>query len=429
MSQAEDIRKPSILVVDDEVGILKSIRRALLKIDVEITFIDVPEKAIAMLSKKKFDVVLSDMKMPNMTGAELLANVAEKQPDSFRIILSGYSDAESMLAAINHGKVHRYLKKPWNNDELVAVINDGIELSKLRYENGRLIKLTQAQNKKLANNNIELETKVKLRTKQILSALTKIQKHSNSLERTLYNVIVSHPNIDGKFARQVSESACQMATSLALSDKEQKVIRLAGLICEIGMIGLPHNIINKCYADMSYAEREQFQGQTNVARLILSPLQGLNDEVEIIGSQFDMMNQANPPTVGARIISICRDYWRYRMGRISKAHLSYQETSIIMNKRAGFEYDKDMLSSFFELEHPEIDQTGQNGLRSEDLVVGAKLQSDLYNDLHILLLPAGHVFTQASITKLKKFDESNSKKMRFDVSIPPPPLANNYDRN
>lgn len=419
MSQAAALRKPSILVVDDEVGILKSIRRTLHKMDVELTLLDKPEKAIEILSQRKFDVVLSDMKMPNINGADLLAQVAKQQPDSFRIILSGYADIESMLAAINHGKVHRYLKKPWNNDELMEVINDGIELSKLRYENSRLIALTQEQNKMLAQNNKELEIKVKLRTKQILSALTKIKKHNDGLERTLYNVIVSHPNIDGKFARQVSESAHRLAKLLALPEREQTAAKLAGLICEIGMIGLPNSLITKNYSEMSYSQKKEFQSQTNVARLILSPLQGLDDEIEIIACQFEMINGDNPPSVGARIISICRDYWRYRMGRITESHLSHKDTQLNMLKRAGFEYDKGMLSSFFALEHTDIGLTSQNGVRSEDLVVGARLQNDLYNDLHILLLPAGHVFTQTSIAKLKKFEVGNKSKMMFDVAMPP----------
>lgn len=419
MSQVAALRKPSILVVDDEVGILKSIRRTLHKMDVELTLLDKPEKAIEILSQRKFDVVLSDMKMPNINGADLLAQVAKQQPDSFRIILSGYADIESMLAAINHGKVHRYLKKPWNNDELMEVINDGIELSKLRYENGRLIALTQEQNKMLAQNNKELETKVKLRTKQILSALTKIKKHNDGLERTLYNVIVSHPNIDGKFARQVSESAHRLAKVLALPEREQTAAKLAGLICEIGMIGLPNSLITKNYSEMSYSQKKEFQSQTNVARLILSPLQGLDDEIEIIACQFEMVNGDNPPSVGARIISICRDYWRYRMGRITESHLSHKDTQLNMLKRAGFEYDKRMLSSFFALEHSNIALTSQDGVRSEDLVVGARLQNDLYNDLHILLLPAGHVFTQTSIAKLKNFEVGNKSKMMFDVAMPP----------
>ena len=419
MSQVAALRKPSILVVDDEVGILKSIRRTLHKMDVELTLLDKPEKAIEILSQRKFDVVLSDMKMPNINGADLLAQVAKQQPDSFRIILSGYADIESMLAAINHGKVHRYLKKPWNNDELMEVINDGIELSKLRYENGRLIALTQEQNKMLAQNNKELETKVKLRTKQILSALTKIKKHNDGLERTLYNVIVSHPNIDGKFARQVSESAHRLAKVLALPEREQTAAKLAGLICEIGMIGLSNSLITKNYSEMSYSQKKEFQSQTNVARLILSPLQGLDDEIEIIACQFEMVNGDNPPSVGARIISICRDYWRYRMGRITESHLSHKDTQLNMLKRAGFEYDKRMLSSFFALEHSDIALTSQDGVRSEDLVVGARLQNDLYNDLHILLLPAGHVFTQTSIAKLKNFEVGNKSKMMFDVAMPP----------
>lgn len=410
MNQTTPPNKPCVLVVDDEINVLKSIRRTLHKLDIELILVDTPEKALNILSKKNIDVVLSDMKMPTINGAELLATVAKQQPNSFRIILSGYADVDSMLAAINQGKVHRYLNKPWSNDELVDVIKDGIELSQLRYDNSRLLAQIQNQNR-------ELETKVSLRTRQIKAALTKIQKHSGGLERALYNVIVSHPNIDGKFARQVSKSALQLSKAVGLNEKEQKIVRLAALICQIGLIGISDSLITNSYSALNFEQKQAFKNQANIARMILSPLQSLEEEIEIIACQFDKINGDIEPPKGAKIVSICRDYWRYRMGIIQNEQMTVQATHTEMLKHAGVKYDKSMLLAFSEIEHHTVDQNSEGGVATGDLAPGMQLKNDMYNDLHILILPEGHIFTEVSINKLKKFEQGNGSKMLHDVDL------------
>ena len=245
---------PVVLAVDDETNILRSIQRTLHGENLELLLTDTPEKAVRILESQAIDVIISDMKMPNMSGAEVLKKAAELQPSAFRIILSGYADIEMMLSAINEGKVHRYLNKPWNVQALKEVINEGVERTLLRKENARLLKLTQIQNARLANMNQELEQKVTLRTRQIKTAFKAARQHSIALERVLYNLIVSHPKIDGGFARQVSESAKQLATNLKLSNKEIYAVRLAGLICEIGQISLPQDILDRPFSELSYQQ-------------------------------------------------------------------------------------------------------------------------------------------------------------------------------
>lgn len=415
MSQDIEPRKPCILVVDDEVNILRSMRRTLHKLDVDLLLAETPEKALELLDSRKIDVVVSDMKMPSMNGAQLLAKVAEQQPNSFRIILSGYADIESMLAAINQGKVHRYLNKPWNNDDFLNVINEGIEISQLRSENARLLELTQQQNKKLSENNQQLEKKVQLRTRQINSALTRIKQHNAGLERVLYNVIVSHPNIDGKFARQVSESALQLAKALGLPEKEQMVVRLAGLVCEIGLVGLSHELIEKSFLSLTHVQQKAFMSQANIAQVILAPLHGLEEETQIIACQFEPVNKYPEPPTGAKIISICRDYWRYIMGRIQDHNLLPIHAHREMLKYAGVRYDKAILNTFLSLDNYTLDQISVGLIDSDTLKPGMILKKDLFNDLHILILPEGHVFTDNTINRLKKFELGHGTKMKLDV--------------
>jgi two-component system, OmpR family, response regulator VicR len=110
-----------VLVVDDEVEVAKALRR-LLRRDFEVELAFSGPEALTKLAEKPFDLVLSDFRMPQMNGAELLAEVRKRQPLCLRLILSGFADLDSVLASVNEGEVCRFLKKPWDDVELVATL-------------------------------------------------------------------------------------------------------------------------------------------------------------------------------------------------------------------------------------------------------------------------------------------------------------------
>ena len=139
----------TLLFVDYESNILRSVRRALYKTDVNVLLADSGQSALKILASEPVHVVVSDMKMPQMSGAELLEVVADNYPDTFRVVLSGYADIEATISAVNKGRIHRYLQKPWDNQTLIKTIEDGLERIKLKDENLRLERLIRAQNNKL----------------------------------------------------------------------------------------------------------------------------------------------------------------------------------------------------------------------------------------------------------------------------------------
>ena len=110
-----------ILVVDDEVEIVRSLQRVL-RGDFTVERAQSGEEALSKLASFQPDVVISDFRMPGMSGAELLLKVKERFPLCIRIILSGYADLESVLASVNEGEICRFIKKPWNNDQLIGTL-------------------------------------------------------------------------------------------------------------------------------------------------------------------------------------------------------------------------------------------------------------------------------------------------------------------
>jgi serine/threonine-protein kinase len=120
--------KPSILFVDDEPSILMAVR-VVFRSGYNITVTTDGNEAVELLKTKRFDVIVSDQRMPTMTGVQLLTKARSLAPDTVRILLTGYSDQEAVLGAINDVEVHRFLQKPWDNAKLKKTIDEAIELA------------------------------------------------------------------------------------------------------------------------------------------------------------------------------------------------------------------------------------------------------------------------------------------------------------
>jgi|RhiMetdeSRZDD1v2_1073273.scaffolds.fasta_scaffold20388_6 response regulator RpfG family c-di-GMP phosphodiesterase len=118
--------KHSILVVDDEPEILYSLR-GLLRMEFEVHTAESGHEAIRILQQHPIQVVMSDQRMPEMTGVELLNRVQGEYPDAIRMVFTGYSDIKAVIEAINQGHIFRYITKPWDPDELRAVLHQAGE--------------------------------------------------------------------------------------------------------------------------------------------------------------------------------------------------------------------------------------------------------------------------------------------------------------
>ena len=131
------MNKINILYVDDELNNLNAFKAALrLKYNV-LTAIS-GEEAINILRKNPVDIIITDQRMPKMTGVEFLESIINEFPDPIRILLTGYTDINAVIDAINKGKIFHYLTKPWNEAELEWAINKGYELYKQKIDEKEL---------------------------------------------------------------------------------------------------------------------------------------------------------------------------------------------------------------------------------------------------------------------------------------------------
>lgn len=124
--------QPSVLIVDDEDMVITSIRAFLrLETEYKVHGFTVPEEAARHLEANPVDVVVTDYLMPKMNGIQLLSKAKEFQPEAARVLLTGHADKQSAIQAINEIGLFQYLEKPWDNSQLLLVINSAIERTQL----------------------------------------------------------------------------------------------------------------------------------------------------------------------------------------------------------------------------------------------------------------------------------------------------------
>lgn len=145
-----------ILIVDDEKRALELLRRTLRKTG-DVDYAASGEEAIEKLDGKFYDLVISDQNMPGLKGVDVLSVAAERSETCGRILLTGYSDLEATVAAINRGRVHAYLHKPCSPDDLLMVVGNVLKRVSLSQENLRLLSVVTEQNEKLKEMLVELE--------------------------------------------------------------------------------------------------------------------------------------------------------------------------------------------------------------------------------------------------------------------------------
>jgi FixJ family two-component response regulator len=158
-----------ILCVDDERNVLRALERIFLDDDYEILTACSGEEGLELLDAAQLvQVVISDFRMPGMNGVEFLKEVFKKRPETIRIVLSGYADTAAVVAAINDGKIYKFIPKPWNDDELRLTVAKALETFAIQRKNLQLAEELRLKNEELSELNTSLEQKISERTCELL---------------------------------------------------------------------------------------------------------------------------------------------------------------------------------------------------------------------------------------------------------------------
>lgn len=414
----------SVLIVDDEENILKSIQRLLMdEEDIEITTATSGEEGLALLPDlSNLGLIVSDQRMPGMGGAQFLEKARDINPDPSRIILTGYADVTAAVDAINKGGAWRYLAKPWNDEELVRVIREGLERYRIIIENRRLNALVLKQNQELEEWNSGLKQRVLSQTTEIRKKNEELTLANSRLKGAFEGVIASFSELinmrDNSYRRHsqnVSTLSRYAAQMLELPAEEVETIRIAGLLHDIGELGIPDEILRKELDDMSAEELEAYRrhsvrGQTAIDSVEYLRPSGLlirHHHEQWDGNGFPDKLKGEGIPLGARILAyadlidkiVGNDPTEHTLGRaIASIEIEqgrFLDPSLLPVFLSSAKYTYALTEYEEALKELEVKPT--------NLYVGMKLARDIISGTGLLLLGRGEELDEDRIASIRRY--------------------------
>jgi response regulator RpfG family c-di-GMP phosphodiesterase len=248
MKDLDATHKPPdpILLVDDEAAVLALLQEDLERAGYLTVGATDPLKALAEIKQRNFSIIISDQRMPGLSGLELLSQAARIQPHATRILITAVMDIDTVIEAINRGDIFRFIVKPWLREEFLAAVKNGIQRHELVCHNAHLQSATQSMNEQLVELNRSLEQQVKLVAQKNLElhdlngALEDNLVHS--MELCVHTMETFYPLL-GNRARRVFQLCKSISQVLQLGAEDARVLESSALLYDIGLVGVPRQII------------------------------------------------------------------------------------------------------------------------------------------------------------------------------------------
>jgi len=427
--------KATLLFVDDESNILSSLKRLFRPLGYHIYTATSGAEGLDLLAREPVDLIVSDMRMPEMDGAAFLEQAAEQWPNSVRILLTGYADLGSTITAVNQGQIYRYISKPWEDHELTLAVQQALEFKQLENEKVRLEALTHQQNVELTELNINLETKVAARTNELSQTMAFLEEAHTSLKKQYTTSVKIFANLielregtidesNTNHARHVADQARRLGIAMGLPEDELQDLLFAALLHDIGKIALPDTLLERPYHEMNAKERKEFEQHPVLGQAALVALEPLHAAADLIRAHHEHVNGLGYPDqlrdeqipLAARILSVVDDFNALLAGRLFKRRHSYQEACEFLLKERTRRYDTNIVDKFIELlQTNELDTTTpvEQCLKLDALQNGMVLTRDLVAPNGVLLLSKGHQLNDTLINKIGQLE----KTVDYDLSF------------
>ncbi len=425
----------TLLFVDDERNILSSLKRLFRPLGYRIFTAQSGREGLAVMDKQNVDLVISDMRMPEMDGAAFLQQVADRRPDIVRILLTGYSDISSTIAAVNLGRIYRYVSKPWEDNDILLTVKRALEQKCLEKERQRLQALTRKQNAQLKALNASLEDKVRARTGELRQTVSFLELAQQSLSKSycttvevFSNLVEMHEHHGRGWNRRIARQVSQLAEVSGMDSESVRDLHYAALLRNIGKISLSDQLLQKSLSTMSDAEHRLFIQHPVVGAGVLMALEPLQGAAELIHHQHENFDGSGFPDglkgeaipLGARMLKVAGDYHDLQHGLLLSTHLEPNQARDYLLEQRGKRYDPDVvifLQKVLGRLAESQDRIAERSVKSNGLQSGMVLSRDLMLNDDILLLSRGHRLSEAIIERIYHMEESIDRDLEIYVLI------------
>ncbi len=270
-----------VLFIDDETNILKALQRLLRNEPCRVITASRGSEALEVLDRERPQVVVSDQRMPEISGVDLLQSVRQRHPDVIRILLTGYTEMNVAVEAINRGEIFRLVTKPWNDEELKATLRQAFDTYDLKSEIRRLNQVTREQNLKLQELNRDLEVTVQERTKQLFDKHQELRIAYIQTIKVLAEAVDAKDSYTRGHSERVGVYASKVARELGIPKDQIERVYIAGVLHDLGKIGVRDAVILKP-EKLTDAEYDEIKLHPVIGARILQQVEFLADVVPCV---------------------------------------------------------------------------------------------------------------------------------------------------
>src|SRR5687767_3223436 len=370
---------PSILIVDDELEITE-ILADLLSEDYDCVKAGSAEQALVQLRRNQFQLVISDITMPGMSGLEMIPHVKEQSPDTVVVMISGMQTVESAIGALRLGAFD-YLMKPFDLRQVEAVVKRALEhhdlvVAKQRYEN-------------------HLEELVEQRTAELDRALNSLEDAYRSTLRALTAALETRDSETHGHSERVVTYSLRLGREYGLDSRRIKALEFGSLLHDIGKIGVPDSILRKP-AKLTDEEWVLMRQHPVHGQQILRGIEFLEGPARVVaqhhekwdGSGYPLGLQGDDIDLCARIFSVADAFDAITSDRVYRRGKSYQEAADELDEWAGRQFDPKVVEAFHRVPQQDWEELHKRSLmpKPEDHDVRRMMQA-FESQLELLATP------------------------------------------
>lgn len=422
-ASADAAAAPLVLCVDDEPHVLSALRRALRGSGCTVLTAGGGTQALDLLRQQAVQLVVCDMRMPGMNGNQVLEAVQQQWPDVVRVVLTGQADLQDAIASINRGSVFRYLRKPWDDDELRHVVRQGLERRALEDDRRRLHALTAQRNAELQQANALLEARVAERTAELAGTNDRLKQTYIGTVKVFSNLIELRSGRLLGHGRRVADTARRIGQQLGYDDAGLQELTVAGLLHDLGFIGLPDLMLNRPAARLDDEERKLYRQHPAQGEQLLMALDDMQGAAALIRSHHERWDgqgfpdglQGTAIPLGARILALADAVDAMRHGLTTEVQLNLYEARALVLRQRGQQFDPEVVDAFLQVTQSDAPDPLRLVLRTSQIEPGMVLAADLVSHHGLPMLTAGQVLSASLISRICAFEAREGQPLTLCV--------------
>lgn len=428
-----DDQQLTLLLVDDEENILKALTRLLMDDDFNVETATSGEAALNKLKTlTNVALIVSDQRMPGMNGAEFLGRSQEFAPNAQRILLTGYSDINATIDAINKGGAGRYISKPWDDEELLAAIRDAVSLFKDGEERRHLNEIIAQQKAELEEWNAGLK-------KRLLQTAATIREQNEAIKsmdkspldfvnRIFDNLFEVMGDRSAVHCRTVCTMVTDVARKMGLDSEMVEILGTAALLHDMGKLGRPGALSHSRTEEMSESELKVYCQHPQRGVDMFAKVEELSQILPLIRSHHEAFDGSGFPDglageaipLGARLIAIA-DFIEKSARSVEQSRADY--AMLNAKYHSGTLLDPNLVSRFHGITHT-LYYEGKKGNAVTEVEVGAfnisvgmTVTRDVVSGSGVLLIQAGSVLDSSALALIHSHYRKNPSEQGIFIKV------------